>query len=209
MNLLEAVKKCSMFTADSKDSRVVMSRVANENGTVIATNGRFMAIAKTPEKETGGVVEAGTDEPLQNFPQWRRIDVEDNKLVGRVDFYKASLIPALEYLVKSWKEAVKAKLSRVDEASPFTVLVEVLGNRVVLTLQDTQTSTSFFVIKGSELDQGEYETHAYNAEYLLKCAKAVDGDMVSIRTQDSTRASVVCGTSDDFKVVLMPVRIRE
>lgn len=212
MNLLEAVKKCSPFVADSKDGCVVMTHVARDGRSIIATNGRLMALATVENEGPAGVVDANTEKPFEgSYPDWKRVNVRDESLIAKVELPREQTMLALEMLIKSWKSASK-RGGRVDKTSPMTILLEVLGHRAVLSLRDTKVSVAFDLDPARSENWADYETHGYNAEYLLKILKAIEGDEVTLATQADvyqSKASVVFGASDDFKVILMPVRIRE
>lgn len=215
MNLLEAVAKCKPFAAPVKEtSRAAMNHVAQDRGFLIATDGRVMAVAETSgadRSKENKVVIAGTEDELPGFPQWERVLVSQDKLSTRIAIGKRDAIPALEFLIKSWKAALKAKVRGVSASSPNVVEVEVLdAGYVRFTLHDTRVSCTI---------NGGYDTDnllpapmiGFNAEYLLKCLKAVDGcdATLGIQADGDTRACVVTGEPKDFQVVIMPINLRK
>jgi len=215
MNLLDAVKKCQPFAAKGKDAalRSALGQVAYDRGVCVASDGRIMAVATTPAKDLTNpsvCYVAGTNDELKGFPQWERVVVKDECLVGSVHLNREALMAALEYLAKAWK-AFQKNASRAAKSSPnFIPTVKVTTRGLtdvtaILELEDVHASAN---INGEEM--GRCSQVAFNAEYLLKAVKACDGDTVSIHTQDSDRkACVVRGASDDFQVIVMPVAIRE
>lgn len=212
MNLLQAVNKCKAFTANSKDSRLSLANVVFDRGYVLATSGHYLAVAETPGadryKGDKKVFIAGTEQEVSDYPQWERVLVPLERLVDSIEVQREVLVAGLKFLIKSWKELSK-NASRAEKRCRNFIPVVTVENTLrgaMVKLKDY--SVSFFV---GGVECPAFTRTAFNAEYLLKCVEACEGELAVISTQgDNLRACVVHGKGfPDFQVVLMPVNLRE
>jgi len=215
MNLLQAINKCKAFTANSKDSRVSLANVVFDRGYVLATSGHYLAVAETPGadrfKGEKKVVIAGTEQEVPDYPQWERVLVDNDRLVDSIEVNREVLVAGLKFLIKSWKELSKnaSRSQKKDRNLVPVVTIESTYGGTIVKLRDYPVS--FTASDCLINEKPEFTKTGFNAEFLLKSIEACEGETAVISTQgDNLRACVVSGKGNlDFRVILMPVNLRE
>lgn len=227
MNIIEAVKTLKPFTHGSRERSVspALNRVAMNQGYLVATDGRIMAVAKGPEflEFKSGTLCAETEETI-TFPEWRRVDVNPESVEYELHLDRETLILVCEALTKAHAVACKRGLVKKDAAKQFQPAAyricpngetihfkrENAGLGLDVTLRDLR------ILKEGDIP----DTHiGIDPSYLLKAAKAFKGSCVRIGVQRTSngipgvsRALLIRGeegVDDDLRVILMPVRLHD
>jgi len=229
MNIIEAIKVLKPFAHTSRE-RVspALNRVVANQGHLVATDGRIMAVAKGPDhlEFKSGTLCAETEEPV-TFPEWRRVDVNPESVEYEIHLDREALVLVCDMLAKAHALACKRGMVKKDASKAFkpaayrivpkgkNILLkrENAGLDLDVTLRDLRV-----LIYGREGYPPETPI-GIDPNYLLKAAKAFRGSCIRVGVQRASNGipgvSLALlirgeeGIDDDLRVILMPVRLHD
>lgn len=160
--------------------------------------------------ETAGSETVGVTASSNEITFWQRnVQISTRLLEGRYPDYKQLIPEQYPNRLHLGKETFLAALRRVqllvrDNTTPVRLSMRAGGVDLAVQSQD--------VGDASETVDGDYSGEdlviAFNPSYLIDGVEAVVGDEVIVETADASRAATVRGAeNDDFRYLLMPVRV--
>ena len=137
------------------------------------------------------------------------VQISTRLLEGRYPDYKQLIPDQYPNRLHLGKETFIAALRRVqllvrDNTTPVRLSMRAGG--VDLSVQSQDIGDAAETVDGDYA--GEDLVIAFNPSYLIDGVEAVSGDEVIVETADASRAATVRGAeNDDFRYLLMPVRV--
>ncbi|MGO9857488.1 MAG: DNA polymerase III subunit beta [Acidimicrobiales bacterium] len=137
------------------------------------------------------------------------VQISTRLLEGRYPDYKQLIPDHYPNRLHLGKETFLAALRRVqllvrDNTTPVRLSMRAGG--VDLSVQSQDIGDAAETVDGDYA--GEDLVIAFNPSYLIDGVEAVSGDEVIVETADASRAATVRGAeTDDFRYLLMPVRV--
>jgi DNA polymerase-3 subunit beta len=138
-----------------------------------------------------------------------KVQITTRLLEGRYPDYKQLIPDSYPNTLHLGKESFLAALRRVqllvrDNTTPVRLSMRPGG--VDLSVQSQEIGDAAETVDGDYT--GEELLIAFNPSYLIDGVEAVAGDEVIVETADGSRAATVRGAeNDDFRYLLMPVRV--
>jgi DNA polymerase III subunit beta len=168
---------------------------------------RLPSAAPAEEGETSKV---GVVASSNEITFWQgKVQISTRLLEGRYPDYKQLIPDHYPNRLHLGKESFLAALRRVqllvrDNTTPVRLSMRQGGVDLSVQSQDVGDATE--VVDGDYT--GEDLVIAFNPAYLIDGVEAVAGDEVIVETADASRAATVRGAeADDFRYLLMPVRV--
>jgi len=229
-------------TADSKDSRAVMTgvKVQCENNTLsfISTDGRRLSwqevsvsgaqhddferiIPGKAMEEAARLCTYSSDENLLVFIGSNRVAFQVDSvfissaiLEGTFPDHNGVIPGSCRAIGTVDRESLSKSIKRVlvastDKQCPNLLMFKFSENEIRIS-SNSANGASISDSTAANFDLPQDTPHGYNGKYFAEALDGLDCEKVEIRLQDEVKSTVILAEGqEDFKHVLMPVRLRE